>query len=513
MSNKNMNNFGNSQNDFFLFNNNKEEENNSSRQNNQQLKEGIQDIKKEFNIENECNPKTVIIKKNKNNTELYHSIKLDNKNNKNKKIDPIEAERKKKENEEKNKIRNKLQCFICFGKIRNAVMCPKCKGIACEDCVKKILSKYNTCSNCRQRVLLKDMIKLPFMNDLTNFFINNVERKKINEKDEIENNINNNNGNSGFKTNLKVEACKYHPNKNTEYICFNCNDYLCPDCLVFFNKENVEKHTNHIILSNEEINEYNLKNIIDEYKILKDKYNKLDSDVINYKINIKEIEIYKKRINDIIDSIKEQIKIKFQKKENEIKYIMNILKSKNNDIENSIKTFKKEIEKRKENNNIEKNKAFLNNLKKLNYIPYNKKEIEEKCILQKNIFCETYESNLIEFKIPNGTYSEGLELFNEELKIIPNMKCKLNSLLLSNSIHFTLTIQINDELYKKIQPTFYGHFIIFNKTNCEYSIFNNYYNKGEEILSVTFEFSKMKALLDENNKCKLKFFITENYYK
>ena len=47
---------------------------------------------------------------------------------------------------------------------------------------------------------------------------------------------------------------------------------------------------------------------------------------------------------------------------------MNILKSKNNDIENSIKTFKKEIEKRKENNNIEKNKAFLNNLKKLNYI-------------------------------------------------------------------------------------------------------------------------------------------------
>ena len=192
---------------------------------------------------------------------------------------------------------------------------------------------------------------------------------------------------------------------------------------------------------------------------------------------------------------------------------MNILKSKNNDIENSIKTFKKEIEKRKENNNTEKNKAFLNNLKKLNYIPYNKKEIEQKCILQKNIFCETYESNLIEFKIPNGTYSEGLELFNEELKIIPNMKCKLNSLLLSNSIHFTLTIQINDELYKKMQPTFYGHFIIFNKTNCEYSIFNNYYNKGEEILSVTFEFSKMKALLDENNKCKLKFFITENYYK
>lgn len=476
-----------------------------------------QNIQNELNLENGFNHKTVIIKKNKkkDNHPLYQSINLNIKNSSDKIIDPIEEERRKKENEEKNKIRNKLQCFICFGKVKNATMCPKCKGIACEDCVKKMLSKYSICSKCRERVQLKDMIKLPFMNDLTNFFIHNVENKKRNGNNEIDNNINNEpkSNNSNYKALIKVEECKYHPNKNTEYFCLNCYEYLCPECLVFFNKDNVARHSNHIILSNEEINEYDLKKILDEFKILKSKYNKLYMDNNHYRINIKEIEISKKRMNDIIDSIKEKLKEKYKKKENDLKYLMNILKSKNNDIEISMKTFKKDIEKIIEINNGEKTKSFLNNLKKLNNIPCNRKEIEQKGILQKNILCQTYESNDIDFKIPNGTYCEGLEIFNREITIIPNMKCKLNSQLISNSIVFTLIIQINDELYEKIKPQFYGHFIIFSKTVCEYAILNDYYNKGEEILSVIFEFSKMKVLLDENYKCKLKFFITETHFK
>ena len=542
MSNENNNSLKNSSNDFddfSLFNNNKEGEiQNQNRQNNQQPKENgnpsrqsnpqqnekqnsikkenqqneIKNFQKEFNIEKRYNPRTVIIKKDKKrcNPQLYQSINP-NINNKD------EEERIKKENEEKNNIiRNKLQCFICFGKVKNTTMCPKCKGIACEDCAKKMLSKNNKCSKCKQRVQFKDMIKLPFMNDLTNFFIHNVERKKINENNVFENNINNesNKNNNNSKAIIKVEKCKSHPNKDTEYICVNCHEYLCPECLVFFNKDNITKHSTHIILSNEQINEYDLIKIIEEYKILKDKYNNLNMDINHYKINIKEIEISKKRINDIIDSIKEQLKERYLKKEKEIKYLMSILTSKNKDIDFSMKTFKKDLEEITKNNNAEKTKSFLNNLKKLNNIPYNKKEIEQKRILKNNILCQTYESNEIEFKIPNGTYSEGLEIFDKEITLIPNMKCKLNSQLLFNSIYFTLTIQINDELYKKIQPNFYGHFIIFSKTVCEYAILEDCYNnKGEEILTVKFEFAKMKVLLDENNKCKLKFFITENCFK
>ena len=184
MSNENNNSLKNSSNDFddfSLFNNNKEGEiQNQNRQNNQQPKENgnpsrksnpqqnekqnsikkenqqneIKNFQKEFNIEKRYNPRTVIIKKDKKrcNPQLYQSINP-NINNKD------EEERIKKENEEKNNIiRNKLQCFICFGKVKNTTMCPKCKGIACEDCAKKMLSKNNKCSKCKQRVQFKDMI-------------------------------------------------------------------------------------------------------------------------------------------------------------------------------------------------------------------------------------------------------------------------------------------------------------------------------------------------------------------
>ena len=44
---------------------------------------------------------------------------------------------------------------------------------------KKMLLKNPVCSNCKQPVLSEDMVKLPFMNDLTEFFIHNVEIMRL----------------------------------------------------------------------------------------------------------------------------------------------------------------------------------------------------------------------------------------------------------------------------------------------------------------------------------------------
>ena len=86
-------------------------------------------------------------------------------------------------------IRDKLKCYICFGKVINATMCPNCKKIACEECIKKMLSKNNNkCDNCNKTVKINDMIKLPFMNDLTSFFINKVEKKNP-KKEYLEENL------------------------------------------------------------------------------------------------------------------------------------------------------------------------------------------------------------------------------------------------------------------------------------------------------------------------------------
>ena len=144
-------------------------------------------------------------------------------------------------------------------------------------------------------------------------------------------------------------------------------------------------------------------------------------------------------------------------------------------------------------------------LKNLNVYPYDKDDIEKRSIFQKDICCERYESDFIELEIPNnGRYVGELNLLTKELYYIPNTICKLQSQLLFNSRVFTLVIEVNDELFQNHNPKFIGNLFIFGKKIWEYIIFAAYYNKGEQVLSIQFEFSKLKSLLGENNKCKFK---------
>ena len=447
---------------------------------------------------------------NNNENSYKNSKNIFNKNNNNKdepiNLIKIEEQRKRKEAEEKeNKIRDKLKCFICFGKVINATMCTKCNGIACEECIQKMLLKNPICSNCKKSVKFQDMIKLPFMNDLTAFFINNVENK------DNEVNINNNNN----IQNIMIQLCKYHPDKKVEYICLTCNEYFCSECLILTNKKNVAKHNDHIILSNDQINEFNFNKLIKELQLLYDKKKDLDKIINNYNLAIKEIQIRKKRSDALMDSMKNNLQSKYSKAIFEIDELIKLLKTKKIEINNGIKSFPKHCnEEIIKENNIEKNKLILNTLQKLNYPPINKDEIEKKTNFQKNILCESYESDIINFKMPNnGIYLEEANVLNQELNFIPNTQCKLQSQLLFNCIVFTLIIQINNDYYEKHHPKYFGDLIILSKNKCEYAIFTDYYNKGEQILTVEFEFSKMKSLLDENYKCNMKFLISRYIFK
>ena len=217
-----------------------------------------------FNIPNEIN-----------NNEKPLNLNLNNNNNKKNsnyiKENPSKEEILKKKDEEKkeiNDIRDKLKCFICYGKLVNAVMCPNCKKLACEQCFKKVLHKKNVCSNCKFIIPVNELIKLPMINDFTNFFINNIEQDYDNEKDEED------------KDNqlllLRKQKCQEHPNKNIEYICMNCNEYLCSESLLVFNKESLNKHKNHIILSFDDIEKFKLYKIIQEYRKLPENKKKLN---------------------------------------------------------------------------------------------------------------------------------------------------------------------------------------------------------------------------------------------
>ena len=478
------------------------------------------EIKNDNQNANNLNPKTVFRRSQRkgNNHQLYQSINLKNIDNNNDNHSKncnkeVEEDIKKKELEEKekNKIRDKLKCFICYGKAINAIMCVKCKGIACEECVKKMLSIKKICSNCKQVVRMEDMIKLPFMNDLTSFFINNVEKKQNLIKQSLKNNEINYNKKSKI---IKKDICKYHPEKIVEYTCLNCCENLCSECLLFFNKKNVVKHMDHIILSNEEINEFDLEKIIKEYKVLTNLKMNIKKNKDNFCLVLKEIEIRKKEENYVLDLIKSQTVVNYNKKIKEIKNVLSSLKNKKNEIDKSIQSFNNHYTRLIDGNNIDQFKKYQKNLKNLNVYPYDKDDIEKKSIFQKNICCERYESDFIELEIPNnGLYVEELNVLTKELNFIPNTNCKLQSQLLFNSIVFTLVIGVNDEFFLNHNPKFLGNLFIFGKKICEYIIFADYYNKGEQVLSIQFEFSKLKSLLDENNKCKLKFHISKIYYK
>lgn len=448
--------------------------------------------------------------KNKNN--IFNPKASNNKKNNIKVFD--EEINKKKEEEEKNKIRDKLQCYICYGKIINATMCSKCKAMACEECVKKMLSKEKVCSNCKKNVSENDMIKLPFMDDLTLFFINNVESKRNSIKKNNQNNLSNDNKtNKNFSEDtFKDIKCKYHNDTNVEYYCFNCNVYLCSKCLMVSNRENVAKHKTHIILSNEQIKEFNLNNIIKEYKKLSDFNLNLDNQILDFELLSEERKANQILMNEIINAIKSKIEGNYKKKINSIKYILNILKSKKKEIGNQIETFKN-FEEIINDNDIKKSKEFLNMLRQLNNYPNNKEEIIEKTIFQKNICCESFKSEIIEFEMPNnGEYLEGLQIFEKKLNFIPNTPLKVSLNLLINKIMITIAISTN-EFYEKHNTIFYGYLIFLSKKKGYYIILNSFYKKNESILTEGIDFSRILSLLDENHKCKIKFHIIRNYYK
>ena len=48
--------------------------------------------------------------------------------------------RGQKTNKDAMSISEIFNCYICFGKVRNAVMCPQCSKLCCEQCIKVIMS-------------------------------------------------------------------------------------------------------------------------------------------------------------------------------------------------------------------------------------------------------------------------------------------------------------------------------------------------------------------------------------
>jgi ribosomal 50S subunit-recycling heat shock protein len=169
----------------------------------------------------------------------------------------------------------------------NATMCIKCKGIACEECVKKMILRRKICINCNQLVKIEDMIKLPFMNDLASFFINNVEQKQSPKKNlELsESKISNKNDNSTNKMmgQLIYKKSKFNNLNNTIEI-YKKNKtitYKLSD-----EEINSLEYNDAILIDKRTFCQYYFSLLLRKHIILFTFFSKNDYNLIHIKINI-----------------------------------------------------------------------------------------------------------------------------------------------------------------------------------------------------------------------------------
>ena len=255
----------------------------------------------------------------------------------------------------KMEIKDALTCFICTAKVLDPMMCPQCKKLVCSNCIKKwfIEQQHEKCPYCQVPSSYDKMINLPFMNQLSEYFIKEIEKKEneaektflapksknmninqIIDEDEDDNNIfiNNNqkiknefdeddnflsktqlfphkfqknNSIEGSDLSLKAshsdissnkinknadkEFCSNHKQEPIEYYCLNCNTKHCAKCLLIMSNES-KIHQGHKIIEIEKRNKYNLDIIYKEINSLSETTNELTQYKINTEIEEKIIE-------------------------------------------------------------------------------------------------------------------------------------------------------------------------------------------------------------------------------
>ena len=85
------------------------------------------------------------------------------------------SEEQKEEIAVENEIRDHLKCYICLSKVKKPKMCKFCKRLCCSDCINSWLTGHDYCGICKRKVTLDDLILVPFVDDMSTYFINNIE--------------------------------------------------------------------------------------------------------------------------------------------------------------------------------------------------------------------------------------------------------------------------------------------------------------------------------------------------
>jgi len=160
-------------------------------------------------------------------------------------------------------------------------------------------------------------------------------------------------------------------------------------------------------------------------------------------------------------------------------------------------------------------------LKKINTFDEIKEdEIKEKLKFNPKLFIESFESDYIEFSLPNiGQLNEGNVIYNQQLNFIPNNQSNINLKYLKNKIYISFSMDINLPLSDPKYPKFYDY-ITFNNKNygLEYISFsnNNYKNsiKGKQQFKfIKLDIQQFFYLAGDNKKIRMKIYIAKDNHE
>ena len=337
-------------------------------------------------------------------------------NKKNKKLNEIEEEEKKKDEicPEENigsEIKDTVKCYICFDKITKPKMCPHCHRIACEKCLYNwfVNLRKKKCGFCRENTKFNEMVSVPFMDAVVNF----VE-KFFNKKDNVSNTIDKE----------LLEYCPEHKKEMLYYYCLDCGKAYCKTCFVFFGHEK-DKHNGHSIIEYEKY-----KNM--SFPLLKKNTDKLDKNIEHLEENIKRCLAYKKvyeHERSVGNKLIYNLQIEFNK---QIDGIINIIDEQIKKLKEYIKEYdkyKKEVDdfygtiKHKNTNSDKSCESLIIKLTKINQQKFfSSKDIDKFIDLSKNIYVNTYQSKVGEFNHENMFLSKGLKMGFSPYEIVIDNK-------------------------------------------------------------------------------------------
>ena len=115
----------------------------------------------------------------------------------------------KKDKDIEQNIRDNLKCHFCLSKVINPKMCKYCKRISCQKCISKWMETHNFCNFCKKNLNPQDLISLPFLGDMSAYFVNNIDSNPKNNQynsSNIMNNVNKNTQSLNPNNNMNISG-------------------------------------------------------------------------------------------------------------------------------------------------------------------------------------------------------------------------------------------------------------------------------------------------------------------